>query len=38
MVKEMTIICNISVILLRKEDREIKMLDRFSQLGGKLLQ
>ena len=35
----MIIICNISVmILLRKEDAEIKMLDRSWQLGGKLLQ
>jgi hypothetical protein len=38
MIKEMTIICNISVMLLRKEDREIKMLDRFSHLGRKLFQ
>lgn len=34
----MIIICNIFVILLRKEDREIKMLDRSWQLGGKLVQ
>jgi hypothetical protein len=35
----MIIICNISVmILLRKEDTEIKMLDRSWQLGEKLLQ
>jgi hypothetical protein len=34
----MIIICNMSVILLRKEDTEIKMLDRSWQLGGKLLQ
>ena len=38
MIKEMTIICNISLMLLRKEDREIEMLDRFSQLGRKLFQ
>lgn len=34
----MITICNISVVLLRKEDREIKMLDRSWKLGGKLLQ
>ena len=34
----MITICNISVILLRKEDREIKMLDRSWQLRGKLVQ
>ena len=38
MIKEMTIICNISLMLLRKEDREIEMLDRFSQIGRKLSQ
>ena len=34
----MIIICNIYGILLRKEDREIKMLDISWKLGGKLLQ